>query len=176
MYTYKSKSSFRNLEPKKILIRLSLVFIVSVGIGSLVKKFFIFTHKIEDMSMSPTYSKGKTLWILKPFNSLEYGKVVLVEITKNSKLVFLGRVVGLPGDKISIKSKKLYRNGKLISEKLQNTDKRKELDEFSLRDNFNVITIPKDSYFVLCDNRDECLDSRFLGVISKSQIIGVKIF
>jgi signal peptidase I len=176
MYTYKSKSSFRNLEPKKILIRVSLVFIVSVGIGSLVKKFFIFTHKIEDMSMSPTYSKGEKLWILKPFTSLEYGKVVLVEVTKNSKLVFLGRVVGLPGDKISIKSKKLYRNGKLISEKLQNTDKRKELNEFSLRDNFNVITIPKDSYFVLCDNRDECLDSRFVGVISRSQIIGVKIF
>jgi len=176
MYSYKSKTNFRNLEPKKIFFRVTLIFILSMGIGSLLKKFFIFTHKIEDMSMLPTYSKGEKIWVLKIFSSLEYGKVVLVEITKDSKVVFLGRVVGLPGDKISIKSKKLYRNGKLISEKLQNTDKRKELDEFSSRDNLKSITIPKDCYFVLCDNRDECLDSRFVGVISKTQIIGVKIF
>jgi signal peptidase I len=42
----------------------------------------------------------------------------------------------------------------------------------NVRDNLGPVTIPPDSYFVLGDNREESLDSRFLGPISKEHILG----
>ncbi|HEY6085881.1 MAG TPA: signal peptidase I, partial [Nitrospira sp.] len=43
------------------------------------------------------------------------------------------------------------------------------------RDNFGPVSIPEDSYFVLGDNRDQSLDSRFFGHVRRSKIMG-KVF
>ena len=40
------------------------------------------------------------------------------------------------------------------------------------RDNYQTITIPPDSYFVMGDNRDDSLDSRFWGFLPKDHIVG----
>ena len=93
--------------------------------------------------------------------------------------VLLARVVGRKGDRISIKNKKLFRNGNQISETnfVLFTDKRSPFSgSFSKRDNLDEVLVKEKSYFLLADNRDEGIDSRELGLISQDSILGKVLF
>lgn len=180
MYSYKSKDSYSDMLPVlgKVFLRLVLVSALSLGLAFLVQSLFLFVHRMDDNSMLPSFSKGERVWMRKGSGTMKYGHFVLAQSTdKSSEFVFVGRIVGLPGDKISIKKKKVYRNGKPIEEKIQNSDKRTSFPEsLTSRDNQDTVTLRKDSFFILCDNRDECMDSRIYGPIHKSKILATQIF
>ena len=67
------------------------------------------------------------------------------------------RVIGLPGEAIEIRGKKVFINGSALDEPYA-AFKRK--DEILVGDNLGPIKIPADSFFVMGDNRDESGDSR----------------
>ena len=79
------------------------------------------------------------------------------------------RVIGLPGDIVSILDNTLYINGEVYVENY--LDEGLEYDDFELN-SLGYETIPEDMYFVLGDNREDSLDSREIGLISKDDIIG----
>jgi signal peptidase I len=120
---------------------------------------------------------------------------------RNDIIVFWGhhepidlvkRLVGMPGDTLAMRGGKLYINGQPQDEPYaRNTDPRGDgghpwmdwqaqflTDEaakdpyFPSRDNWGPIVVPTERYFVLGDNRDESLDSRYWGFISRPQIKG----
>lgn len=75
------------------------------------------------------------------------------------------RVVGVPGDKISVQNGKLYVNNKLQREPYVN----KDLPDRSF---FGPVTVPKDHVFCMGDNRANSRDSRFFGPVPKENIEG----
>ena len=79
------------------------------------------------------------------------------------------RVIGLPGDTIEIKDNVLYVNGNIYEEEY--LDEGLEYPDFFLSD-LGYDTIPEDMYLVLGDNREDSLDSREIGLISKDNING----
>jgi signal peptidase I len=88
-----------------------------------------------------------------------------------STQTFIKRVVGLPGDRLSIRDGHVYRNGK------------PEADSFTepcvgvAECNFPVtFTVPPGDYYMMGDNRPDSLDSRFWGPIPKAWIIGEAFF
>lgn len=90
--------------------------------------------------------------------------------TKSSQ-TYIKRVVGLPGDRLSIRDGHVYRNGK------------READSFTEpcdgvgECNFPVtITVPHGDYYMMGDNRPNSLDSRFWGPVPKAWIIGKAFF
>ena len=83
---------------------------------------------------------------------------------------FIKRVVGVGGDKIEIKNKKVYVNDVLLDEPYA-VHKDDEIEN-SLRDNFGPFTVPRRSCFVMGDNRDRSYDSRFWGVVDMDEIKG----
>ena len=111
------------------------------------------------------------------------------------KETFVKRVVALPGDRVRIVNKQLFINGSAVSEPYV---QRKTSYVDSYRDNFpsearvplyppaqamlanNVangeVVVPPHRYFVLGDNRDSSLDSRYWGFIDQSDIIGTPGF
>jgi signal peptidase I len=83
---------------------------------------------------------------------------------------FIKRVVGVGGDKIEIRNKKVYVNNAPLDEPyaIYRDDK---IDP-GPRDNLGLITVPRNSFFVMGDNRDQSYDSRFWGIVDMSEIKG----
>jgi len=136
------------------------------------------------------------------FESLpKRGDVVVFRVPRNG--IGIHRLVGLPGDKVQMKDGILYLNNKAIPRefiKIQEDDDKKQIAgeyrkvalryletlpegkayemldamEGGIVDTTGAYIVPKGYYFVIGDNRDESLDSRFksVGFISLEQIIG----
>ena len=129
------------------------------------------------------------------YDEPERGDIVVFKTPEDNKTDYIKRLIGLPGDKISIKSNKIFVNGLQINrefvqdekykefevdrykEKL-NTKKTYEVYEFKRKSNlintndFPEITVQEDHFFVLGDNRDNSQDSRFIGTIPKKNLVG----
>ena len=84
-----------------------------------------------------------------------------IVVVDNGKDYLIKRVIGLPNEEIEYKDNKLYINGKLVKDKYGNGNTK----------DFKV-TVNNNSYYVLGDNREDSLDSRYYGSFNKKKILG----
>lgn len=117
--------------------------------------------------MNPTLNEGDIIITNKfiyRFKSIERNDVVV--ISQDEKYM-IKRIVGLPGEKVEYQNNDVLINGKAYKETFTNS----ETEDFTIQD-LGYDVIPEDMYLVLGDNREDSLDSRTFGLISKNQIIG----
>ncbi|TGK30873.1 signal peptidase I [Leptospira gomenensis] len=147
-----------------------------------IRHFLIFPWNVETKDMLPNYSPGTRIYVSRFVNrtNLYLGDPVLAKHpTQTEKVVFL-RISGKPGDTVQMKNKVLYRNqnsednaGSGKGYMLQFDDKRGPFPaSFSGRDNGEPLILKDREYFLLCDNRDSCSDSRDFGPIPIENILG----
>ena len=99
--------------------------------------------------------------------------IIVFRYPENPKLDFIKRVVGVEGDIIEVRNKKLYVNDKLVEQEYAiHTDPHIIPAVYNKRDNFGPVTVPPDSLFVMGDNRDNSKDSRFWGFVNLKAIKG----
>jgi len=103
------------------------------------------------------------------------GDVVVYRYPDENGKRFLHRVIGLPGDEIAIRDQVVYVNGEALSEPYTRHSDRSSMAGH-VRDHLPPITVPSETYFLMGDNREESLDSRFLGPISKKHLLGRVLF
>ena len=133
-------------------------------------------YRIPTASMEPTLQTGD--FILN--NKLSYcahnperGDVIIFQYPSNEKLIYVKRIVGIPGDTLEIKDKEVYMNGCRLDEPYV-----KHIDSHILpagagpRDNYGPLVVPPNEYFIMGDNRDNSLDSRYLGTVDRIKIKG----
>jgi len=174
--------------PKSKIYELTCEVIIPAFILALIiRTFVIQAFKIPSESMVPTLQIGDHLFVLKfayglpiPFtdkkifewNLPKRGEIIVFKYPEDPRRDFIKRVIGLPGEKILIKHKQVYINGKPLEESYKiHTDIFS--DEQFPRDNFEKpIVIPQDSYFMMGDNRDSSLDSRYWNTLPKGLIKG----
>jgi signal peptidase I len=86
---------------------------------------------------------------------------------------FIKRIVAVGGDTVEIKDKKVYVNGRALSEPYKIHNDRLILTaDASKRDNFGPVTVPRNKFFTMGDNRDNSHDGRFWGFVDMDDIKG----
>ena len=93
---------------------------------------------------------------------------------------FIKRVIGLPGETLELRNKKVYINGKPLDEPyvhflLPAAGARSgdaDFTSFDVRENYGPVTVPPDHYFMMGDNRDNSQDSRYWGFMPRDYVKG----
>ena len=123
------------------------------------------------------------------------GDIVVFKTPEDNRTDYIKRLIGLPGDKISMKSNQHFINGEKIKTKLLKNEKYKFLDVTRVKEqlpnnktydvyefektfidmntnDFAEVEVPDDNFFVVGDNRDNSQDSRYIGFIPKDNLVG----
>jgi signal peptidase I len=136
-------------------------------IGLVVNYFFFSLMVVRGTSMRPTYVDGNVQLInrvIYDFHAPQRGDVVALYFPGETQQRFIKRIVGLPGETISISSGKVYINNQQLNEPYLTSDVISAPD--MLR------TLGSNEYFVMGDNREVSSDSRAWGPVPTSFIIG----
>jgi len=175
----KRKSTFREYT-EAILIALVLALFI--------RTFVIQAFKIPSGSMLNTLQIGDHILVNKfiygiknplngntwiPIKKPERGDVIVFKYPLNPDQDYIKRVIGVGGDKVEIKDKKVYINGELQNEPYTIfLDNRTFPSGVQPRDTFGPITVPENSLFVMGDNRDNSYDSRFWKFVNLKAVLG----
>lgn len=162
--------------------------VIAVFLALVIRTFVVQAFKIPSGSMIPTLDIGDHILVSKfiygvrlPFTDITLipighphrGDIIVFRFPKDESKDFIKRVVGLPGDTIEVKSKELYVNGvRQIESYAAHEDPAQFPQMIQERDNFGPVSVPQNSYFVMGDNRDHSLDSRFWGFVDDAKIKG----
>lgn len=134
----------------------------------LIRVFIVTPVIVDGDSMKPNLINNQILILSKLNKNLKrFDIVVLKHEVNGKKEELVKRVIGLPGEIIEYKNNKLYVNGKYVEEKFGH----KRTNDFTL-DELKNKTVPKNTYFVLGDNRTNSMDSRIIGFIPRNRIVG----
>jgi signal peptidase I len=162
--------------------------IIAILIALFIRTFIICAYKIPSKSMVPTLLVGDHILVNKfiygvkipllrrtiiPVGEPKRGEIVVFIFPNDRSKDFIKRVIGVGGDKIEIKNKKIFINDQEFK------DSYGVFSDISIlpssmqpRDNFGPVTVPEKSIFVMGDNRDESLDSRFWGFVDLKDVEG----
>jgi signal peptidase I len=113
---------------------------------------------------------GET-WI--PYKEPQRSDIVVFKYPVNPKQDFIKRVIGVEGDRIKIVNKQLFVNGQLLNiAGAVHLDPNIIPGNINPRDNMAEISVPKNSLFVMGDNRDNSHDSRFWKFVKLKNVKG----
>jgi len=138
-------------------------------------------YRIQSGSMQPTLREGDYVMVnIKHHGSkkLQRGDLVVYKFPEDPTKEFLGRVIGLEGEKLEIRNKWVYVNNSPLQEDYKTHEdsrifaKKDFPDTDSIRDNYGPVIVPWGSCFVLGDNRDKSYDSRYWGFLPLKSITG----
>jgi signal peptidase I len=170
--------------------------VVAFAIALVIRTFVIQAFKIPSGSMISTLQIGDHILVNKfllgtpvdvPFTNIhlfrmpglrkpQRGDIIVFKYPEDPTRDFIKRVIGVEGDTIQSKDKTLFVNGrKLMESYAQHVDSFIKPSGMDKRDNFGPITVPKESVFVMGDNRDQSYDSRFWGFVDLPRIKGKAI-
>lgn len=176
------------------------IILLLFGTTTLVQAFVIPTGSMEDTLLIGDHllvdklayaPPGPISKYLLPYTPIQRGDIIVFRYPVDVTQTYVKRVIGIPGDRIKIVNKQVYRNGQKLYEpytyfKTQYYD--------SYRDNFpgepnsrieegaqimlekhvvnGEVVVPPGNYFAMGDNRDSSFDSRYWGFVPRENIIG----
>ncbi len=125
--------------------------------------------RVEGFSMEPTFHNGELVIVNKlayRFSLPERGDVVIFHYPRNPKEEFIKRVIGLPGEQISVRNGKVFINGQELEEPYIASPPNYTLEAI----------VPEGTVYVLGDNRNNSSDSHNWGSLPLDMIIGKAVF
>lgn len=171
----KRKELRKMLYKKEWFYNFELVIIICF-IFYFVNMFLFNIAAVKGVSMMPTLKDGDLLLVSNTFYNVDNGDIIIAK-KQDFKQAIIKRVIAKEGQTIDIDFVKgdVFVDGKLLKEDYIDE---KTLVEGNIKEEDYPLTVPKDSYFVMGDNRNESIDSRYnqIGMIHKKDILGEVMF
>lgn len=124
----------------------------------LLNAFFLSPAVVDGPSMEPTFYENDAVLVYHG-PGIQYAAQDIVILDRGDKLL-IKRLIGLPGDHISVSSAGVYLNGDLIEPYIAEFHVPLDLE------------IPEGFFFVLGDNREHSNDSRYFGLVPAADMLG----
>src|SRR5215813_11397090 len=168
--------------------------VIAVILALFIRTFVVQAFKIPTGSMEENLLIGDHLLVNKfvlgpsetslertllPIGTIKRGEVIVFKYPVEPERDFIKRVIGLPGETVELREKKVYINGKPLDEPyvhfLQPPAAQSAFHEETssdVRENYGPVTVPPNQYFVMGDNRDNSQDSRYWGFLPRENVKG----
>jgi signal peptidase I len=158
-----------------LFVRTWVVQAFKIPTGSMENNLLIGDHLlVNKFVFGPTV--GSIDRALLPIRDIRRGDIVVFKYPDEPDRDFIKRVIGLPGETLELRSKKVYIDGKPLDEPyvhfLEPASEAQEITSFDVRENFRPVRVPEGYYFVMGDNRDNSQDSRYWGFLPRPYIKG----
>jgi len=168
--------------------------VIAVILALFIRTFVVQAFKIPTGSMEETLLIGDHLLVNKfvfgptasaaergllPIGTIKRLDVLVFKYPEEPDRDFIKRVIGLPGDTVELREKKVYINGKPLDEPYvhflsppSGPSELHEVTSLDVRERYGPVTVPPDHYFMMGDNRDNSQDSRYWGFLPRENIKG----
>ena len=184
--------------------------VIAVALFFVLRTFLVQTFVITSGSMEETLLVGDMLVVnrasigsripgtplrIPGYSFVNVGDVLVFDPPHEETLKLIKRLVGMPGDRLEMRNRVLYRNGAIVDEPYAvHTDTGDEMHPWMswqrdylapdvsattyapTRDNWGPIIVPEGHYFMLGDNREKSFDSRYWGLLEGWRFEGRAVF
>ncbi len=166
--------------------------VIAVILALFVRTWVVQAFKIPTGSMEPNLLIGDHLlvnkfvfgptatWLeraLLPVENVKRDDVIVFKYPEEPERDFIKRVIGLPGETVELRDKRVYIDGRRLDEPFVRfleppgaADS--SMSALDVRVRYGPVQVPPDSYFVMGDNRDNSEDSRYWGFLPRSYVKG----
>jgi len=159
-------------------IRTFVVQAFKIPTGSMEENLLIGDHLLVNKFLfAPTASSIERT--LLPIGTIARGDVIVFKYPEEPDRDFIKRVIGLPGETVELREKKVYIDGKPLDEPYVHFleppgggGEFHEVTSFDVRERYGPVTVPANHYFVMGDNRDNSQDSRYWGFLPRDYVKG----
>jgi signal peptidase I len=162
-----------------LFIRTFVVQAFKIPTGSMENNLLIGDHLLVNKFIyGPTLSPLEET--LLPIDTIERGDVVVFKYPEEPERDFIKRIIGLPGETVELRNKKVFINGTPLDEPYvqfleppsDSESGEPDYTEFDLRKQYGPVTVPANHYFAMGDNRDNSQDSRYWGFLPREYVKG----
>lgn len=163
----KADALFFGIMMKKETQKELITYLIIIVVVILIRTFLVSPVRVNGSSMDSTLKEGEIMILNKikyKFSDIKRFDIVVVK-TESDRII--KRVIGLPGETLRYENNILYINNKEVKEPYL----KEATDDFNITE-LAYDVIPETCYFVIGDNRDNSLDSRYIGCIDNKDIVG----
>ncbi len=165
-----------------LFVRTFVVQAFKIPTGSMENNLLIGDHLlVNKFVFAPTLSRIEET--LLPIDPIRRGDILVFKYPEDPERDFIKRVIGLPGEVVELKEKKVYIDGKPLDEPyvhflfpLDPSSPDSSEGGLDLRRTYGPATVPDGEYFMMGDNRDNSQDSRYWGFLRRDYVKGKALF
>ncbi len=166
-----------------LFVRTFVVQAFKIPTGSMENNLLIGDHLlVNKFVFAPTRSALERT--LLPIDPIARGDIIVFKYPEQPDRDFIKRVIGLPGETVELRNKRVYINGQQIDEPYvhfifppdDSESAAASLPDFDVTRSYGPVTVPDRHYFMMGDNRDNSQDSRYWGFLPEDYVKGKALF
>ena len=162
-----------------LFVRTFVVQAFKIPTGSMENNLLIGDHLlVNKFALAPTATSLEEA--LLPIDPIKRGDIIVFKYPEDPERDFIKRTIGLPGETIELRNKKVFIDGTLLDEPyvqyLWTPSDEEGTFDFDVRMTYGPVTVPAGHYFMMGDNRDNSQDSRYWGFLPREYIKGKALF
>jgi len=172
--------------PGRVFAEYVAILVVAIAVAFLAQAFIVKPYRIPSPSMVPTLDPGDRVLVarfLYRFTTPARGDIVVFKYPLDTHIVFIKRLIGRPGDTLSLRDGHVYVNGVRLNEtyvakvdgRPSPTNPAPPLAGSTMSEPWSLnqpYTVPAGTYFMMGDNRLDSDDSRVWGPVPARDLIG----